>query len=126
MYQSNLGNKEIFAENLKRLIEQKGITINDLSVILDVPYGTVWNWTAAKAYPRIDKIEMMAKYFGVNKSDLVEKPEDVMEDKLEKAFRGRADMKKLFKLADKLDPKELYAIIKTLEALTGENGTDDN
>lgn len=33
---------------------------------------TVSDWMHARTYPRIDKIEMMANYFGIEKSDLVE------------------------------------------------------
>lgn len=36
-------------------------------------YTTVLDWVNAKTYPRIDKIELMSRYFGVDKSDLVEK-----------------------------------------------------
>ncbi|HDG3495835.1 TPA: transcriptional regulator, partial [Staphylococcus aureus] len=33
----------------------------------------------AKTYPRIDKIEMLAKYFGVEKSSLVESPNKIVQ-----------------------------------------------
>mgnify|MGYP000250745067 len=33
---------------------------------------TFSDWVNAKTYPRIDKIELMANYFGVTKADLVE------------------------------------------------------
>ncbi len=33
---------------------------------------TFSDWVNAKTYPRIDKIELMANYFGISKSDLVE------------------------------------------------------
>ena len=44
----------------------------DFSNRLDFKYSTVLDWLNAKTYPRIDKIEKMANYFGVEKSDLVE------------------------------------------------------
>ena len=34
--------------------------------------STVSDWMHARTYPRIDKIEMMANYFVIEKSDLVE------------------------------------------------------
>ena len=34
---------------------------------------TFSDWVNAKTYPRIDKIEKMAQYFGIEKSDLIEK-----------------------------------------------------
>ena len=40
---------------------------------LGFAYSTFSDWVNGKKYPRIDKIEMMANYFGIEKSDLVEK-----------------------------------------------------
>ena len=39
---------------------------------LGVKYTTFTDWVKGNAYPRIDKIELMANYFGIDKSDLVE------------------------------------------------------
>lgn len=70
---SDLGNKDIMSENIQRLMDEKGITRNKLCDDLDLKYSTVRDWIKGKTYPRIDKIEKMANYFHVEKSDLVEK-----------------------------------------------------
>ncbi|MCB2859585.1 helix-turn-helix domain-containing protein [Streptococcus suis] len=67
-----LGNKEIMAENIKYFMDKKGVDRNQLCADLDLKYMTVSDWINAKSYPRIDKIELLANYFGVSKSDLVE------------------------------------------------------
>lgn len=69
---SNLGNKKTMSNNLKRYLKINNITRSQLSESLGISYSTVSDWINGKAYPRIDKIEMMANYFGINKSDLVE------------------------------------------------------
>ena len=69
---SNLGNKLIMSNNLKRYLKINNITRNQLSESLGISYSTISDWINGKAYPRIDKIEMMANYFGIEKSDLVE------------------------------------------------------
>lgn len=69
---SNLGNREVFSANLTRLMSEKGIDRTQLCNDLNFKYSTVSEWITAKKYPRIDKIEIMAKYFGVGKSDLIE------------------------------------------------------
>ena len=69
---SNLGNKQIFANNLSRLMQEKQIDRQKLCDDLNLKYSTVSEWLSAKKYPRIDKIELMANYFGVQKSDLIE------------------------------------------------------
>lgn len=68
----SLGNKQIMAENIKRLLDMKGLNPRQMALALDFKYTTVNDWVNAKSYPRIDKIEIMANFFGVLKSDLVE------------------------------------------------------
>ena len=44
----------------------------ELSIAIGVKYTTLTDWINGNVYPRIDKIELMANYFGISKSDLVE------------------------------------------------------
>lgn len=69
---STLDNKEIMAKNIKRLMKIHDKTRSELCEALGVKYTTLTDWINGNTYPRIDKIELMANYFGVNKSDLVE------------------------------------------------------
>lgn len=69
---SSLGNKDIMAKNLKHYMETNNITRSELCTALNIKYSTMSEWINGKAYPRIDKIELMANYFGINKSDLIE------------------------------------------------------
>ena len=73
---SDLGNKEIFAKNLKHYMDAYSKDRNDICQILDVPYSTLSDWLNAKKYPRIDKIELLANYFNIQKSDLIESKEE--------------------------------------------------
>lgn len=73
---SNLSNKEIMAKNIKRYMDKKAINRRKLSEDLRLSYTTISSWLQADSYPRIDKIEAMAKYFGVDKADLVEDHEN--------------------------------------------------
>ena len=70
---SDLGNKKIMAENIQHYLNKKGITRYKLADDLGLSYTTLSSWLQGKYYPRIDKIEKMANYFGVDKSDLVER-----------------------------------------------------
>lgn len=69
---SDLGNKEIFAKNLQYYMSLNNKDRNDVARDLDLPYTTVTSWCKGEFYPRIDKIEMLATYFDIKKSDLVE------------------------------------------------------
>lgn len=69
---SALGNKQVMAQNIKRYMEDKGISRKEFCKRLGLAYSTVTDWLNAEKYPRIDKIEMMANFFGISKADLVE------------------------------------------------------
>ena len=69
---NNLGNKATMAKNIRYYMELQNRSRNDICQAIDVAYTTLTDWVNAKKYPRIDKIEMMAEYFGVSKADLVE------------------------------------------------------
>ena len=77
---SDLGNKKIFSENLKYYMTINKKTRVDVCRDLDIPYSTFTDWCNANIYPRIDKIELLANYFDIKKSDLVESKEKL--DKL--------------------------------------------
>ncbi len=69
---TNIGNKEIMSKNLKYYISKSGKDRRELAEIWGFPYSTVTDWINGKKYPRIDRIEVMADYFGILKSDLIE------------------------------------------------------
>ena len=69
---SDLGNKKILAKNLNYYMEINNKNRQQVSKDLKVPYTTVTSWCKGVFYPRIDKIQQLADYFSINKSDLVE------------------------------------------------------
>lgn len=69
---SNLGNKDIMSKNIKKYLHLCKKSRTDMCNALNLKYSTVSDWINGNKYPRIDKIEMMADYFGVSKSDLIE------------------------------------------------------
>ena len=73
---NNLGNKEIMSANIIYYMELYHESRKDLSKLFSVPYTTICDWINAKTYPRIDKIELMAKHWNIDKSDLVEPPKE--------------------------------------------------
>lgn len=74
---SELGNKAIMAENIQRLMDSRGIDRNKICADLGLKYTTFTDWVKGKTYPRIDKIELMANYFNVPKSYLIEDQETI-------------------------------------------------
>ncbi|MGX0157592.1 transcriptional regulator with XRE-family HTH domain [Staphylococcus cohnii] len=64
--------KNILSKNLKNLLERKGKTQTDMAKDLNLKESTVSSWVNAVKYPRRDKIELLADYFGVMPSDITE------------------------------------------------------
>ena len=64
--------KQILAKNIRHYMEQNNKTRNEMCEALGVKYTTFTDWVNAKTYPRIDRIEQLAAYFGIEKSDLLE------------------------------------------------------
>ena len=69
---SDLGNKLTFSKNLKYYLERSGKDRKEVCSDLGFKYSTFCEWISAKKYPRIDKIELLANYFKILKSDLIE------------------------------------------------------
>lgn len=69
-------NKKVMAKNILRYMNERNVTATDICKTLGFKQNTFSDWVNAKTYPRIDKIELMARYFQVSKADLVEEPED--------------------------------------------------
>ena len=119
-----MDNKNIFASNLQRYMDINGKTRRDVSEAIGVSYYTFTDWVKGKKYPRMDKVEKLAAYFGVLKSDLIEekseehremqKKNDIISDVV---IRMQAD--ETFSAAVeslyKLDEKKLLSILALLD-----------
>lgn len=118
-----LGNKKIMAKNLKRLMSEKGVTAKELSKTLAFPYTTLLSWLKADNYPRIDKIEAMANFFGVLKSELIEekltekkkKDNDLMADVIVR-MRMDEDFRNFVFLSMSVDSEKLKSVSQLLSA----------
>ena len=94
---TSLGNKSVLAKNLTYYVDRSGKSQKELSEIVGVATSTFNDWMKGKKYPRIDKIEMLANYFGILKSDLIEDREKkIPSDKVE-LTEGEKALLELFK-----------------------------
>lgn len=67
-----MDSKEIFSRNLNYYTKEKGKTRPEVAEAIGVSYYTFVDWSNGKKFPRMDKVERLAKYFNINISDLVE------------------------------------------------------
>ncbi len=72
--------KKIFSRNLNKYINSSGKKQNEIAADINVIPQTLNSWCTGQAMPRIGKIQLLADYFGINKSDLLEDKDDSNED----------------------------------------------
>lgn len=66
--------KEVFARNLQKHMALNGKSRKEICQALGYSYFTFSDWVNGKKMPRMDKVEQLANYFGIKKSDLIEEP----------------------------------------------------
>ena len=64
--------KKIFAENLKHYMKLHDKNQADLINDLGFNKSSVSTWCNGTRLPRMDKVDILAKYFDINRSDLIE------------------------------------------------------
>ena len=60
-----------FSKNLKNIMQRHDKTQGDIVRDLNFRQATVSDWLNGKKYPRMDKIEKLANYFGISINDLL-------------------------------------------------------
>lgn len=128
---NGLGNKEVMARNIQHYLDLNHKDRNDLCRDLGFKYTTVSNWLQGVKYPRIDKIEMMARYFGVTKADLVEdhsiQPDrpsyyiDPETAELAEQLKNNPGMRMLFDASKDAKPEDLQYAADLLKRLKGDD-----
>ena len=67
-----MDNRNVFSLNLKYQMEVNNKSRQEVSTALGISYFTITSWVNGSKYPRMDKVEKLAQYFGCKKSDLIE------------------------------------------------------
>lgn len=115
--------KTIFAKNLRKYMLQSGKNQKELAEVVGVSAPTFNEWINGKKYPRIDKIQKLADYFGILKSDLIEeklteekeKDNDILADIIVR-MRMDQDFRLLVESLYRLDAAKLSGAKEILNA----------
>ena len=89
-------------------MKERGKSRKEIADAIGVSYFTLTDWVKGKTYARMDKVELLAKYFNIKISDLVEKHTE--ETNPVELAELHADM-----LQDE-DMVEIYTYLKNLNA----------
>lgn len=98
-----------FSMNLKRLLNEKGVSQAEAAKAVGVSPQTFNTWTQGIAFPRATKLQRIADYFDIFKSELIE-------DNTEQAKRMAMYAAMLSKL-DQLDDIDRAKISERIDTL---------
>lgn len=127
----NEWSKEVFAKNLSYYMEKSNKNQKEMAAIIGVSAPTINEWLKAKKYPRIDKIEKLAQYFGILKSDLIEEKTTEQKEIKQKnsiltdlTIRMRTDNEfaDIMKGIAQLDPVQLASVKQVVDAFLSTKG----
>lgn len=117
--------KRVFAQNLQKQIAKSGKTQKDVADVIGVSAPTLNEWVSGKKFPRIDKIQRLADYFGILKSDLIEekmteekeKDNDLLAEIIVR-MRMEEDFRKAVESLYLLDASRIKGVKQLLQAFT--------
>lgn len=119
-------NKQIMAKNILYYMNKRNVSATDVCKACGFKQNTFSDWVNAKIYPRIDKIEKMANYFGVSKADLVEDNSNAhnivdlysnVDYELLEAAENDPQLKEFIKLFMQTEPENRPAVLQILKGL---------
>lgn len=117
-----------FTKALNYYMSIKGKKQQDLIQDLKLSSATVSQWVNGKAFPRMDRVEMLATYFNISTTDLLTDPTEKRSNEITpimvaKLLEGNANLYDLLSVAIRLQEADivlLTEIAKRLLTLEGE------
>ena len=111
-----MAHREIFSSNLKRYMDLNGKSRKEICEALGYSYFTFSDWVNGKKMPRMDKVEQLANYFGILKSDLIEEKKEAVADN----DNDLSDSKKqLLALAESCTEEDAEKLLQMMQILLG-------
>lgn len=118
--------KMIFSNNLTTLLQERDKTQKEVAEAINVSPQTFNTWCKGIALPRMGKVQLLADYFNIKKSDLIDEtdnthtPDYYLNPKTSKIAQEIYDNKELsllFDAARDADPEDLQTVHSMLMAL---------
>lgn len=113
--------RKIFSENLTKLLQRCGKTQMQLANSLDVSKSTVSSWCSGSKMPRMGKIDEIAAWLSVSRSELIEENNGAADNgdvsDLLEALRTRPEMRMLFSVSKDVTKEDIEKAVAIIEAL---------
>ncbi len=124
--------KMIFSNNLTTLLQEHDKTQKEVAEAINVSPQTFNTWCKGIALPRMGKVQLLADYFNIKKSDLIDETDDTHTpdyylnpetSKIAQEIYDNKELSLLFDAARDADPEDLQTVHSMLMALKRkENG----
>ena len=85
----------IFQKNLLHYLQEAHKTQKEVADAIGVQHQTFSTWCCGVAFPRMGKIQALADYFHINKSDLIEDKSETSDDETERAIKIGIEIQRL-------------------------------
>lgn len=122
---SELNERKIFSKNLNTLLEKTGKSQKEVADAIHVSPQTFNTWCQGIAIPRMGKVQLLADYFHILKSDLIEDKPETQEQQtyyLDEDAREAADFlhknpeyKVLFDASRNISKEDIEFVAKMLD-----------
>jgi transcriptional regulator with XRE-family HTH domain len=114
---------QVIAKNLKRIAFERDKTQAQIAQELKIHRATLSAWMNGTRTPKMSKIDMLCRYFGCKRSDIMESHSDSHiyyfddTDQIAKTIRDNPTMRNLFDIAQKCTPDNLELIAEVLKRM---------
>lgn len=123
--------KRIFSNNLLKLLSTYNKTQKEVADAIGVSPQTFNTWCQGIALPRMGKVQMLADYFNINKSDLIEEKNENTDSyyfnddarELAEFMFKNPEYKVLFDASRKVKKEDIEFIKEMMDRMNG--STDD-
>lgn len=119
--------KEIFQKNLLKFLSSSDKTQKEVADAIGISPQTFNTWCQGIALPRMGKVQLLADYFHINKSDLIEErnvltpkiPDTLNDETIKIALEifENPDLKLLFEMSLKMTSEQLKALAEFVERM---------
>lgn len=117
--------RRVFARNLNRQLSLSGKTQKEVAEAIGVLPSTFNTWCTGAAIPRMGKVQLLADYFGIKKSELIDDKEpdtpswyaDPEAAAIAQQIFDDPELRLLFDAAKDAKPEDLQLVHNMLKAL---------
>lgn len=121
--------RKIFAKNLRKYLDRAEKNQTDLQKFIGVSSSTVSDWMHGIKMPRMDKIQSICNWLGIQKSDLLEEKDDTAGYYIDpetaaiaQRIKDSSDLSALFDVQKDMKPEDLQTVYQLALALKRKEG----